>query len=103
MGKIAIADRLRYRFDNFMSRGTVSLISGLALVSFAFILLIAALVSLTGIAPEGSDRLSLPEAIWGVLMRTLDAGTMGGDTGWVFRFAMLLVTFGGIFVVSTLI
>ncbi|MBD1862189.1 MULTISPECIES: potassium transporter TrkA [Trichocoleus] len=103
MGKIAIADRLRYRFDNFMSRGTVSLVSGLALVSLAFILLMAFLVSLSGIAPEGGDRLSLPEAIWGVLMRTLDSGTVGGDTGWVFRFAMLFVTFGGIFVVSTLI
>ncbi|MBD2098832.1 potassium transporter TrkA [Trichocoleus sp. FACHB-591] len=103
MGKTAITDRLRYRFDNFMSRGTVSLISGLALVSLAFILLMAFLVSLSGIAPEGGGRLSLPEAIWGVLMRTLDSGTVGGDTGWVFRFAMLFVTFGGIFVVSTLI
>ncbi|MBW4487219.1 MAG: hypothetical protein KME12_05460 [Trichocoleus desertorum ATA4-8-CV12] len=103
MGKTAITDRLRYRFDNFMSRGTVSLISGLALVSLAFILVMAFLVSLTGIAPEGGDRLSLPEAVWGVLMRTLDSGTVGGDTGWVFRLTMLFVTFGGIFVVSTLI
>ena len=36
-------------------------------------------------------------------MRTLDAGTMGGDTGWGFRIVMLVVTIGGIFVVSTLI
>lgn len=94
---------LRYRFDNFMSRGTVALISGLAFVCLAFIVLMAVLVSLSGIAPEGSDRLDLPEAIWGVLMRTLDSGTVGGDTGWVFRLTMLFVTFGGIFVVSTLI
>ena len=37
------------------------------------------------------------------LMRTLDPGTMGGDTGWGFRIVMLGVTFGGIFVISTLI
>ncbi|GAB4386726.1 MAG: lipoprotein [Elainellaceae cyanobacterium] len=86
-----------------MSRGTVALVSGLALVSLSFILLMALLVNLSGIAPEGSDRLNLPEALWGVLMRTLDSGTVGGDTGWVFRLTMLLVTFGGIFVVSTLI
>lgn len=98
-----LADRLRYRFDNFMARGTAALVSGLALVSFAFIVLMGAIVNLSGIAPEGSTRLSLPEALWGVLMRTLDSGTVGGDTGWVFRLAMLLVTFGGIFVVSTLI
>lgn len=99
----SFVDQLRYRFDNFMARGTGALISGLALVSLVFILLMAVLVSLWGIAPEGSDRLTLPEALWGVLMRTLDSGTVGGDTGWVFRLTMLFVTFGGIFVVSTLI
>ena len=36
-------------------------------------------------------------------MRTLDAGTMGGDAGWGFRCVMLVVTLGGIFVVSALI
>ncbi|MEP0889112.1 MULTISPECIES: NAD-binding protein [unclassified Leptolyngbya] len=86
-----------------MARGTVALVSGLALVSFAFIVLMAVLVSVSGVAPEGGDRLNLPEALWGVLMRTLDSGTVGGDTGWVFRLTMLFVTFGGIFVVSTLI
>lgn len=103
MGRIAATDRLRYRFDNFMSKGTVALISGLALVSFAFILVMSLLVSFIGIAPEGSDRLNPFEAIWNVLMRTLDSGAVGGDTGWAFRLTMLFVTFGGIFVVSTLI
>ncbi|NJR65490.1 MAG: potassium transporter TrkA [Leptolyngbyaceae cyanobacterium CRU_2_3] len=98
-----LVDRLSYRFDNFMSRGAIALVSGLALVSLAFILLMGGLVTLSGVAPEGSDRLSLPEALWGVLMRTLDSGTVGGDTGWFFRLTMLFVTFGGIFVVSTLI
>ena len=99
----SLASQLRYRFDNFMSRGTVALISGLALVSLVFIVLMAALVSVSGIAPEGGDRLNLPEAVWGVLMRTLDSGAVGGDMGWGFRLTMLFVTFGGIFVVSTLI
>ena len=103
MSKITLSERIRYGFDNFMARGTVALICGLALTSFAFILLMGFLVSLTGIAPEGSDRLNPLEAIWSVLMRTLDAGTMGSDTGWLFRIAMLLVTFGGIFIISSLI
>lgn len=98
-----LGGQLRYRFDNFMARGTVALISGLALVSLVFIVLMAVSVSLLGIAPEGSDRLNLPEALWSVLMRTLDSGAVGGDTGWGFRLTMLFVTFGGIFVVSTLI
>lgn len=98
-----LVGQLRYRFDNFMSRGTVALVSGLAFVSLLFIVLMAVLVNASGMAPEGSDRLSLPEALWGVLMRTLDSGAVGGDTGWGFRLTMLFVTFGGIFVVSTLI
>lgn len=99
----SFADRLRYKFDNFMSKGTIALVGGLALVCLAFIFVMAFLVNLVGIAPEGSDRLSFPEAVWDVLMRTLDSGTVGGDTGWFFRLTMLFVTFGGIFVVSTLI
>ena len=30
-------------------------------------------------------------------MRTLDAGTVGGDAGWGFRIVMLVVTMAGIF------
>jgi voltage-gated potassium channel Kch len=41
--------------------------------------------------------------VWASLMRTLDSGTMGGDAGWGFRWVMLAVTLGGIFVVSALI
>ena len=41
--------------------------------------------------------------MWESLMRTLDSGTMGGDTGTGFRAVMLFVTLGGIFVVSALI
>src|SRR6185369_920303 len=55
------------------------------------------------IAPEGSESMGFGEAAWEALMRTLDSGTMGGDTGWGFRGVMLAVTLGGIFVVSALI
>jgi hypothetical protein len=81
MGRIAATDRLRYKFDNFMSKGTAALIIGLALVSFAFILVMSFFVSFIGIAPEGGERLNPFEAIWSVLMRTLDSGAVGGDTG----------------------
>ncbi|MDF5724039.1 MAG: hypothetical protein PUP91_26955 [Rhizonema sp. PD37] len=102
MTKITIVERLRYRFDNFMSKGTVALIGGLGLVCLAFILLMAMLVSFTAIMPEGSDR-SLLESIWNVLMHAIDTGNVAVDKGWKFRLVMLIVTFGGIFGVSTLI
>ena len=86
-----------------MSRGTVALLAGLGIVSIIIIVVSAAVISVGGIAQEGSEPVNFGEAVWGSLMRTLDAGTMGGDTGTLFRIVMLGVTFGGVFVVSALI
>ena len=101
--KITFSDRLRYTFDNYMSRGTIALIGGLGLGSLLIILVAAVILSITRFAQEGSEPLPFGEAAWGSLMRTLDSGTMGGDTGWGFRFVMLGVTLGGIFIISALI
>ncbi len=102
MTEPSLLDRLRYRFDNFMSRGTIALIAGLFVISVAIITLAAAVLTFSGISPDGS-RIGFGEGVWTSLMRTLDAGTMGGDAGWSFRIVMLLVTLGGIFVISALI
>jgi voltage-gated potassium channel Kch len=95
--------RFQYWFDNFMSRGTGALIGGLAVVSLIIIFIAAAIIRVGRIGMDGESAPSFGEAAWMSLMRTLDAGTMGGDTGPGFRVVMLLVTLGGIFVVSTLI
>ncbi|MGH2348262.1 MAG: CASTOR/POLLUX-related putative ion channel [bacterium] len=95
--------RLRYAFDNTMSRGTLAMIGWLVLLSALVVVLAAAVVSIAGIAPGDAERVGFMEAAWLSLMRTLDPGTMGGDTGWSFRIVMLGVTLGGIFVISTLI
>ncbi|MDQ2964846.1 MAG: potassium transporter TrkA, partial [Chloroflexota bacterium] len=94
-------DRLHYAFDNFMARGTIALIAGLFAVSAIGILVISLVIAIMGLSGEG---MSLPDLLWRSLMRTLDPGTMGGDTGSAgFLFGMLAVTFGGIFVISALI
>jgi ion channel POLLUX/CASTOR len=101
-----VRERLNYYFDIFMSRGTAALIGGLALLSLVVIAIAGAVISIGGLAlaPEGSQQpLPFIEAAWESMMRTFDAGTMGGDAGWGFRLVMLFVTIGGIFVVSTLI
>ncbi|MCC7358816.1 MAG: hypothetical protein IT317_05035 [Anaerolineales bacterium] len=103
MRTTTLMDRLRYAFDNYMARGTVALIGGLAAASALVIFLISLVVAVFRIGPGDADGLSLPEAIWSSLMRTLDAGTMGGDEGWRFRFTSLAITLGGIFVISALI
>ncbi len=98
-----IGARLRYEFDKTMAKGPIALIGWLALISVAIIIVAAALLTITRVAQDGGEPLSFGEGFWQSLMRTLDSGTMGGDTGWGFRTIMLLVTLAGIFIVSALI
>ncbi len=100
---ISLATRLRYEFDKSMSAGPIALIGWLALLSIGIIAVAGAIIVLLRISPDGGEVPGFVEAMWESLMRTLDAGTMGGDAGWAFRAIMLLVTIGGIFIVSTLI
>src|SRR5688572_15789750 len=102
--KPTFSQRLRYQFDNLMSRGTPAMIGMLFVLSLIVVFIAGAVISIAGFVQEGgSGQLSFGEAAWESLMRTLDSGTMGGDTGLGFRLVMLFVTLGGIFVVSALI
>lgn len=102
--KPSLGQKFRYWFDNLMSRGTPAMIGMLFVLSLAVVLVAGAVISIAGFRQEGqADRIPFGEAMWESLMRTLDSGTMGGDTGPGYRFVMLLVTLGGIFVVSALI
>jgi voltage-gated potassium channel Kch len=103
MHKTTLGDRLRYAFDNYMARGTAALLLALGVASVLVIFAIGLLMSLLRVTPSGGEPVGLVEAMWLSLMRTLDAGTMGGDEGWTFRLASLAVTLGGIFVISALI
>jgi voltage-gated potassium channel Kch len=101
-----LRQRLRYAFDNTLSKGTPALIAWLAILTIAFLAVASILLTILGAAPRSEDgaALSFPALMWHNLMRTLDAGTMGGDTGSVlYLIMMLLVTLGGVFIVGTLI
>jgi ion channel POLLUX/CASTOR len=103
--KVTLADRLRYRFDNTISKGAIALIAWLALIFLALILASTLFVYLTGIAPAANDaRPGFFQTLWLGLMHTIDPGNVGGDTGsWSYLLTMLTVTASGILVFSTLI
>jgi len=102
--KPTFRQKFRYWFDNLMSRGTPAMIGMLFVLSLAIVFIAGAIISAAGFVQEGeTGRIPFGEAAWESLMRTLDSGTMGGDTGAGYRFVMLLVTLGGIFIVSALI
>ena len=71
--------------------------------STLFIVIVSAIIVLLGIRPSDHESLGFVEAFWMSLMRTLDPGTMGEDSGWTFRIFMLLVTSYGIVMLSTFI
>ncbi|WP_405745643.1 potassium transporter TrkA [Streptomyces sp. NBC_01525] len=95
--------RLRYWFDGTMDRGTPALIGWLGLASVMLIAAVTVLVVL--FTNEDTEKNGgWPGVVWMSVLRTLDPGTMGGDTGGpVFLGLMLIVTIGGIFIVSALI
>ena len=102
--KPTFRQKFRYWFDNLMSRGTPAMIFILFVLSLAVVAVAGVVISATGFRQEGQlERIPFGEAAWESLMRTLDSGTMGGDTGVGFRIVMLFVTLGGIFIVSALI
>ncbi|HPH19911.1 MAG TPA: NAD-binding protein, partial [Haliscomenobacter sp.] len=103
MPKATLREKLRYRFENSLSHGPIAIIGWLALISFVVVVIAAIVLHFTGIGPAPDEKLSFAEAAWQSLMRALDSGAVGGDSGWVFRGIMLLVTIGGIFILSTLI
>ena len=97
----SLGDRLRYRFDNSMSRGTPALIAWLTLVTLLLILLFSVVVTAFGLSDQQGD---FGTSMFGNLLHALDPGTIGGDTGsWRFKLTMLALTIAGLFIVSALI
>ena len=94
--------KAKYAFDNTMSKGLLPLIALLSLGTALFILLVSVVVASLKLFPEDQE-LSLGEIIWASLLRTLDPGTMGQDSGIGYRVAMLAVTLFGIILVAALI
>jgi len=105
MQKFTLRQRLHYRFENTLATGTGAVIAWLAVLSLLIILLAATLIHVFDIpaAPDEPTSWGFWEGLWNSLMRTLDAGNMADDAGWMLRIVTLFVTIGGIFIVATLI
>lgn len=103
MKKATFKEHFRYTFDNLMSKGPAAIILWLGIITLIMVLVSAVIVTFIGIVPNDSGSINFMEAFWQSLMRSIDPGTIGGDNGWPFRILMLVITIGGIFIVSALI
>lgn len=97
--------RIRYKFENTLSKGTPAMIMWLGIVSLILVLICGMIILILSIkaAPDADSSLGFIEGTWKSLMATLDPGTMGGDEGWSFRIIRFIATLGGIFIISILI
>ncbi len=98
MKEPSFLDRLRYAFDNLMSRGTIAMIGWLALVTLMVTLAVSVIVWLTRIASEAT----FADQFWSYLTLALDTDAWT-DQGWSFRLAAITIAFLGIFVTSILV
>ena len=100
----SLGDRLRYRFDNSMSRGTPALIAWLSVVTLLLILVFTVVVQIFNLRDD-SEHVGFVREIFQNLFHALDPGTVAGDgfTSWQFLITMLVLTIAGLFIVSALI
>ena len=78
--RFTLAQRLRYRFDNTLSKGIWAVLAWLGVISLLFFLIIAGILTLTGIGPQDQGT-SFLEGLWFAMTRSLDPGTFSGDEG----------------------
>ncbi len=97
--------RLRYAFDNFLSRGTAALVLGLFVVTAIVVLVASVVISWAGWFSEEEGGFLL--VLWRSMLATFDPAIVGGENprsnSIGFLLSLLGVTFAGIFVTSVLI
>ncbi len=100
MKKVTLADRLRYEFDNTLSRGPTGLILWLAVITAALIGGTSAFILLTA---DDADK-NVPLTLWTLLFQTLTPNAIDFNAGSAsYLAAMLFMTFGSLFLVSIFI
>lgn len=101
--KPTFKQRFRYFFDNTLSKGTASIIIWLSIITFLLVLIFTGIYMAIGIKFEDTKEINFFEAFWQSFMRSIDPGTVAGDTIWPLRIIGIIVTISGIFILSSLI
>ena len=99
MAPSSLLERIRYLFDNTLSKGPLGLLFWLALFVSIVILSVSIFVWTMGV----SSKSSILEQAYIYMISSFGAADADTDGTWLFRFASLFVMFSGIFVMGTLI
>lgn len=100
----SFAAKAKYKFDNYVSKGTASMIYGLGLITLIMILFFATILWMSKLHPNTDDNFNIFHSIWVNTTHVLDPGTVGNhEDNWPFQTFMMMVTILGLVVISTLI
>ena len=103
MRNATTGQKLRYWFDNLMSKGTASLLLLLGVIT-ATVAIVGGMLAVALGGPDGSGAESTGGTIWFTLMHALNTGVLAKEEGTIAYLAvMTIVTFVGIFITSFLI
>ncbi|MBQ6733693.1 MAG: hypothetical protein IJR00_02170 [Lachnospiraceae bacterium] len=103
MKKPTLWQRFRYRFDNMMSKGTVSLLIILGIIT-TIVVVTGGLLAMALGGADGTGEETPGASIWFTLMHAINTGVLAKEEGTVpYLFVMTIVTLVGIFITSFLI
>ncbi len=103
MKKFSFRQKLRYWFDNLMSKGTASLLLLLAVIT-SLVVIIGGLLTVALGGADGSGGATAGSSIWYTLMHTISTGVITKEEGTVpYLAVMAIVTLTGMFITSFLI
>ena len=107
MKNVSFSDKLKYKFDSFVSQGTMNMIKGLGLLTLSLVVIFAFVLLGMGLHPDhqiANSEFGVFESIWVNLTHMLDPGTVGEhEDNWPFQLFMMFVTILGLVIISTLI
>lgn len=97
-------ERLKYRIEKHLSKGASSIILWLTAITVFVTLFFGVVLAIFHLKPtDDSVDPDLPETIWQSLMHSIDAGSVAGDTNWVYRGVGIIITFIGILIFGSLV
>ncbi|MDQ5825819.1 MAG: NAD-binding protein [Chloroflexota bacterium] len=105
MQKVSFGRRLQYGFDSVMARGTPALIGLLAAITLALVGIVAIFLYFSGAATnEDGTPMTIIEILRAGTNQAFNTGDVWNQGGpWLFVLSMVIVSLGGMFILSALI
>jgi|LauGreDrversion4_2_1035121.scaffolds.fasta_scaffold52519_2 voltage-gated potassium channel Kch len=100
-----INNLVKYKFDSFMSKGVISLIAGLFILSVLFVVIISIIGAFVGIATTDQQFSDFGKLMWDTVLHSLDGGVLASleTNSTAYIVLMLIATLGGMVLISILI